>query len=46
MRRLILSFFGAGLLRPAPGTWGSLAALAGFSLALLRLKLRAYEEIR
>lgn len=27
MRRLILSFFGAGLLRPAPGTWGSLAAL-------------------
>ena len=27
MRRLILSFFGAGLLRPASGTWGSLAAL-------------------
>ncbi len=27
MRRLILSFFGAGYLRPAPGTWGSLAAL-------------------
>lgn len=27
MRRLILSFFGAGFLRPAPGTWGSLAAL-------------------
>ncbi len=26
MRRLILSFFGAGYLRPAPGTWGSLAA--------------------
>lgn len=27
MRRLALSFFGAGLMRPAPGTWGSLAAL-------------------
>lgn len=27
MRRLALSFFGAGLLKPAPGTWGSLAAL-------------------
>ena len=27
MRRTILSFFGAGYLRPAPGTWGSLAAL-------------------
>ena len=27
MRRLVLSFFGAGYLRPAPGTWGSLAAL-------------------
>ena len=27
MRRLLLSFFGAGHLRPAPGTWGSLAAL-------------------
>ncbi|QMU57541.1 MAG: phosphatidylglycerophosphatase A [Boseongicola sp.] len=27
MRRMILSFFGAGYLRPAPGTWGSLAAL-------------------
>lgn len=27
MRRLILSFFGAGYIRPAPGTWGSLAAL-------------------
>ena len=26
MRRLLLSFFGAGYLRPAPGTWGSLAA--------------------
>lgn len=25
--RLIATFFGAGLLRPAPGTWGSLAAL-------------------
>ncbi|MBT8417157.1 MAG: phosphatidylglycerophosphatase A [Silicimonas sp.] len=27
MRRLILSFFGTGYLRPAPGTWGSFAAL-------------------
>lgn len=27
------TFFGAGLLRPAPGTWGSLAALVIWSLA-------------
>ncbi|MEO1614124.1 MAG: phosphatidylglycerophosphatase A, partial [Pseudomonadota bacterium] len=27
MRQLVLSFFGAGYLKPAPGTWGSLAAL-------------------
>ena len=27
MRALFLSFLGAGWLRPAPGTWGSLAAL-------------------
>ena len=27
MRRLILSGLGSGYLRPAPGTWGSLAAL-------------------
>lgn len=27
MRRLFLSFGGAGYLKPAPGTWGSLAAL-------------------
>ncbi len=27
LSRLIATFFGAGLLRPAPGTWGSLAAL-------------------
>ncbi len=27
MSRLIATFFGAGYLRPAPGTWGSLAAL-------------------
>lgn len=25
--RLVATWFGAGLLRPAPGTWGSLAAL-------------------
>lgn len=27
MRRVFLSFFGAGFLKPAPGTWGSFAAL-------------------
>lgn len=27
MSRTIATFFGVGLLRPAPGTWGSLAAL-------------------
>ena len=27
MNKMIATFFGAGLLRPAPGTWGSLAAL-------------------
>ena len=27
MTRLIATFFNAGLLRPAPGTWGTLAAL-------------------
>ena len=27
MSRLIAIFFGVGLLRPAPGTWGSLAAV-------------------
>ena len=27
---LWLTFFGAGLLRPAPGTWGSVVALAGW----------------
>ncbi len=26
MNRLLLSFFGAGHIRPAPGTWGSIAA--------------------
>lgn len=36
MRRLLLSFFGAGFIRPAPGTWGSLAALpVGFLLHLV-----------
>lgn len=45
--RLICTFFGVGLLRPAPGTWGSLAALpvawvvitlvgpVGFSVAIV-----------
>ena len=28
MTRAIATFFGVGLLRPAPGTWGSAAALA------------------
>lgn len=33
MRQLFLSFVGAGYIRPAPGTWGSLAALpAGWLL--------------
>ena len=27
MERLIATFFGVGLLRPAPGTWGSAAAV-------------------
>ena len=27
MTRLLVIFFGAGLLRPAPGTWGSAVAL-------------------
>lgn len=27
MMKLVVTFFGVGLLRPAPGTWGSLAAL-------------------
>jgi phosphatidylglycerophosphatase A len=31
--RLLATWFGAGLLRPAPGTWGTLAALP-FALAL------------
>ena len=36
MRRLVLSFFGAGHLKPAPGTWGSLAALpAAWGLTVL-----------
>jgi phosphatidylglycerophosphatase A len=34
--RLISTFFGAGLIRPAPGTWGSLAALpVGYALHVL-----------
>ena len=30
MSKLIATFFGVGLLKPAPGTWGSLAALPLF----------------
>ena len=30
MNKLISTFFGVGLLKPAPGTWGSLAALPFF----------------
>ena len=30
MNKLIATFFGVGLLKPAPGTWGSLAALPLF----------------
>lgn len=36
---LWLTFFGAGLLRPAPGTWGSLAALAVWWWGLSPLSL-------
>ena len=32
MRRIIATFFYSGLLKPAPGTWGSLAALPVFYL--------------
>ena len=36
MRRLFLSFLGSGYLKPAPGTWGSLAAVpAGLFLIML-----------
>jgi len=35
MNRLALSFFGAGYIRPAPGTWGSLAALPAAWLVYL-----------
>lgn len=36
MSRLIATFFYVGYLRPAPGTWGSLAALpVGYALASL-----------
>ena len=36
MRRVLLSFLGAGYLKPAPGTWGSLAALpAAWALHIL-----------
>ena len=36
MRKIVLTFFGAGLLRPAPGTWGSLAAIpAAWGLHLI-----------
>lgn len=31
MRRVIVSFFGSGYLRPAPGTWGTAAALAVYA---------------
>ncbi len=34
--RLFATFFGAGLLKPAPGTWGSLAAIPiGYALHVL-----------
>ena len=32
MSKIIATFFGVGLLKPAPGTWGSLAALPIFWL--------------
>ncbi len=35
MQKLFLTFFGTGLLRPAPGTWGSLAgAVSGAAVAV------------
>ncbi|WP_347266318.1 phosphatidylglycerophosphatase A [Paracoccus sp. (in: a-proteobacteria)] len=34
MERMIATFFGIGRLRPAPGTWGSLAAVALAVLAV------------
>ncbi|OZA13703.1 MAG: phosphatidylglycerophosphatase A, partial [Rhodobacterales bacterium 17-64-5] len=36
MSRLLVIFFGAGLLRPAPGTWGSAVALL-LGMAILQL---------
>jgi len=36
MSRLVAIFFGVGLLRPAPGTWGSAAAL-GLGLIMHRI---------
>ncbi|MFN4172451.1 MAG: phosphatidylglycerophosphatase A, partial [Pseudorhodobacter sp.] len=36
MSRLVAIFFGVGLLRPAPGTWGSAAAI-GLGLILHRI---------
>ncbi|MFV0490517.1 MAG: phosphatidylglycerophosphatase A [Pseudorhodobacter sp.] len=36
MSRMIAIFFGAGLLRPAPGTWGSAVAV-GLGLTLYRI---------
>ena len=50
MRRALLSFLGAGFLRPAPGTWGSLAALPaawllnliGGPILLARAAIAAY----
>ncbi len=35
MSRIVATFFGVGLLRPAPGTWGSAVAL-GLGLVMLR----------
>ncbi|MFY0691416.1 MAG: phosphatidylglycerophosphatase A [Paracoccaceae bacterium] len=36
MSKMIATFFGAGLIRPAPGTWGSLAAIpAAWALHVL-----------
>ena len=36
MDRMIVTWFGAGLMKPAPGTWGSAVAVAlGVALALV-----------
>jgi phosphatidylglycerophosphatase A len=44
---LVATFFGAGRLRPGPGTWGSIATVVLWALASLRIPVagRAYATI-